>query len=263
MKGITIDLAAAHALQSLTPRTVALIASIPDLDVPISSSDWTLGEAAVHLVFGARDYSEHARGAQRCYRINPADTAGNHDELASIAQRDRPALDTELQLGIDAFLDATEGRTAEDLLPWHVGSLSCASMTGLLLGEQLLHGYDMAQTLDAEWPIEAEPARLVVEAWLPLLPRLVDSAAVEGIAVSYELIVDGGPSVIARFCDGVSIDLSEDGPVDCRLSGDPISWLLALYGRVGWENLLRTGGVKMTYGDTALGAGFKRLLRNP
>ena len=118
MKGITIDLAAAHALQSLTPRTVALIASIPDLDVPISSSDWTLGEAAVHLVFGARDYSEHARGAQRCYRINPADTTGNHDELASISQRDRPALDTELQLGIDAFLDATEGRTAEDLLPW-------------------------------------------------------------------------------------------------------------------------------------------------
>ena len=92
------------------------------------------------------------------------------------SQRDRPALDTELQFGIDAFLDATEGRTAEDLLPWHVGSLSCAGMTGLLLGEQLLHGYDMAQTLVAEWPIEAEPARLVVEACLPLLPRLVDSA---------------------------------------------------------------------------------------
>jgi hypothetical protein len=88
--------------------------------------------------------------------------------------------------------------------------------------------------------------------------------AAKGIAASYELAVDGGPSVIARFCDGtVSTDLSEDGPVDCRFSGDPVSWLLALYGRVGWEKLLRTGGIQMTYGDTALGAGFKRLLRNP
>jgi hypothetical protein len=74
-----------------------------------------------------------------------------------MVQGDNPALYTKLQLGIDTFLDATEGRTAEDLLPWHVGSLSCASMTGLLIGEQLLHGYDIAQTLVAEWPIEAEP----------------------------------------------------------------------------------------------------------
>ena len=65
-----------------------MIASIPDLDVPIASA---VGEAAAHLVFGARDYSEHARGAQRCYRINPADTAGSHDELASMVQRDSPA----------------------------------------------------------------------------------------------------------------------------------------------------------------------------
>ena len=87
MKEITIDLAAARrALRSLTPRTVALIASIPDLAVPIASSDGTVGEAVAHLVFGARDYSEHARGAQRCHRINPADTAGSHDELASMVQ---------------------------------------------------------------------------------------------------------------------------------------------------------------------------------
>ncbi len=48
----------------------------------------------------------------------------------------------------------------------------------------------------------------------------------------------------------------------CRLSGDPVSWLLA-HGRVGWEELLRTGRVTVTAGDAALGAGFKRLLRNP
>jgi hypothetical protein len=72
-------------------------------------------------------------------------------------------------------------------------------MTGLLIGEQLLHGYDMAQTLVAEWPSRPNP-----------------------------------PGWSLRPAYTVSIDLSEDGPVDCRLSGDPVSWLLALYGRVGW-----------------------------
>jgi uncharacterized membrane protein len=70
--------------------------------------------------------------------------------------------------------------------------------------------------------------------------------------------------VVARFRDGtVSIDPSENGPIDCQLSGDPVSWLLALYGRVSWEELLRTGRVTVAGGDAALSAGFKRLLRNP
>ena len=44
-------------------------------------------------------------------------------------------------------------------------------------------------------------------------PRRAGVDGPRGIAASYELAVDGGPSVIARFCDGtVSIDLSEDGP---------------------------------------------------
>jgi hypothetical protein len=92
-------------------------------------------------------------------------------------QRDRPALDAELGLCIDAFLDATEGAPPRTCLPWHVGSLSCASMTALRIGEQLLHGYDIAQALVAEWPIETEAARLVVQTWLPILPLFVDSAA--------------------------------------------------------------------------------------
>ncbi|MGH3901752.1 MAG: SCP2 sterol-binding domain-containing protein [Pseudonocardiaceae bacterium] len=122
----------------------------------------------------------------------------------------------------------------------------------------------MAQALAAEWPIQTEPAQLAVQAVLPLLPALVDSEAAKGVDATYELAVRGGPRVTARFRDGTgSIDPSEHGPVDCRLSGDPVDWLLALYGRVGWEEFLRAGRVTVTDGDATLGAGFKRLLRNP
>lgn len=266
MSGTTVDLVAARqALRALTPRTVALVSSIVEPDISMSGSEWTVGEAAAHLVFGAKDYSDHARGVDQCYSIDPTDRAGSHRRsLAAMAKRGSHQLGAELQLDIGAFLDATEGRTAEDLLPWHRRSLPCATMTCLLIGEQLLHGYDMAQALGAEWPIETEPARLAVQALLPLLPALVDSGAAKGVNASYELAVHGGPRVVARFRDGTgSIDPSDDGFVDCRLSSDPIDWLLALYGRVGWETLLRTGRVTVTDGDATLGAGFKRLLRNP
>ncbi len=259
MSWTTVDLAAARrTLRALTPHTVALLASMANPGVPMSGSEWTVGEAAAHLVFGAKDYSEHARGVERCYRIDPTDMAGSHRrDLATMAERDSHQLGAEFQLGICAFLDATEERAAEDLLTWHGRSLSsCATMTGLLIGEQLLHGYDIAQALDAEWPIETEPARLVVQAVLPLLPALVDSEAAKGVNATYELAVRGGPRVMARFRDGTgSIDPLENGPVDCRFSGDPVAWLLALYGRVDWEELLRTGRVTVTDGDAALGAG--------
>ncbi len=39
-----------------------------------------------------------------------------------------------------------------------------------------------------------------------------------------------------------SIGPPDSGIAGCRLSGDPVAWLLALYGRVGWEELLRRAG---------------------
>jgi SCP-2 sterol transfer family len=137
-------------------------------------------------------------------------------------------------------------------------------MTGLLIGEQLLHGYDIAQTLGAEWPIGEEPARLTVQAVLPTLPALVDGEAAKSVDAAYEPAVDGGPRVMARFRHGAgSIGPPEGAAIDCQLSGDPVAWLLALYGRVGWEQLLHTGRVKVTIGDAVLGGTFKKLLRNP
>jgi hypothetical protein len=38
---------------------------------------------------------------------------------------------------------------------------------------------------------------------------------------------------------------------------------MALCGRIGWAELMRTGQVTATGGDAALGAGYKRLVRNP
>jgi hypothetical protein len=266
MSGTTFNLAAARRiLHELTPRTAVLIGSMTDLGISIPGSEWTVGEAAAHLALGAELYAQYAHGIERPASIDRADLAGSRRrKQAERMTRGARQLGADLQLGIDSFLTATEGRVAEDLLPWHQGTLPCITMTGLLIGEQLLHGYDIAQAINVEWPIGDQPARRTVQAVLPVLPALVDSEATKSINATYELAIDGGPRVIVRFPDGTaSVDPAAGTAIDCQLSGDPVAWLLALYGRVSWEQLLHTGRVRVTSGDTALGKAFKQLLRNP
>jgi len=266
MSGTSFTLAdARRTLHELTLRTVMLIGSITDPGIPIPDSEWTVGQAAAHLAVGAQLYAQYAQGIARPALIDRTDLAGSHRrKLAELTTQDTPQLGADLKLGIDTFLTAIEERGAEELLPWHEGTLPCITMTGLLIGEQLLHGYDIAQALDTEWPIGDQPARLTVQAIRPMLPALVDREAATRINTAYELAIDGGPRVIVRFHDGTaSIGPADETTIDCQLSGDPVAWLLAIYGRVSWEQLLRIGRVRVTSGDAALGKAFKQLLRNP
>jgi hypothetical protein len=98
MSWITIDLASARrTLQEFTPRTVALVSSIPDLDTPMAGSDWALGKAAAHLVLGAVDYTEHAKGVEQCYQMDPTGMAGSQRRnLTAMVERYGPTLGTEL-----------------------------------------------------------------------------------------------------------------------------------------------------------------------
>jgi uncharacterized protein (TIGR03083 family) len=267
MRAIVVDLGAARrALEAATLPTAELIRSITDPDVPISGSEWTVGEAAAHLAMGAEGYAEYARGVEPDYPVDPTDMPGsNRRKLAAMSERDGRKLGARLEQGIIVFLAATKGRAAQDLLPWHGGrSLPCATLTCLRLGEQLVHGYDIAGALGVPWPIDAEAARLVIQGVSPVLPGLVNGDAACNVRATYELAVRGGPRIAARFNDGtLTLGAADDGPVDCCLSGDPVAWLLALYGRSAWEDLMRTGAVAVTGGDAVLGAAFKHLLRNP
>jgi hypothetical protein len=267
MSPIIVDLAAARrVLEAVTPSTAELVRSTTAPGVPISGSEWNVGEAAAHLCMGAEAYSEYARGLEGPHPVDPTDMPGsNRRRLVAMTERDPGKLSVRLEQGVSVFLDATERRAAQEPLLWHGGRLlPCATLTCLLLGEQLVHGYDIAQALSAIWPIGADAARIVVQGVAPIVPFLVDGETARNVRVSYELMVHGGPPIVARFYDGtLTVGSSDNGPVDCRLSGDPVAWLLALYGRVTWENLLRTGTVVVSGGDALIGAGFKHLLRNP
>lgn len=244
---------------------MALLRRIADPDIPIPGSEWTVGEAAAHLAIGAEGYSEYARGLERRYRVDPADVPGSHRRaLAAMPERDGHKLAEMLEAATALFLEVTGGRAADDSLRWHGDlTLSCATTTCTMLGEQLLHGWDIAVTTDFGWDIGAGDARLVVAGVAPIL-ELRNRNGDPGVDVQYELDVEGGPHLFAAFRDGtLALRPSPSGPVHCALSGDPVTWLLSVYGRVPWDEVLRTGRITVRRGDAALAARFKRLLLNP
>ena len=140
---------------------------------------------------------------------------------------------------------------------------SCATTTCTLLAEQLLHGWDIAQTIRVPWDIGLGDARLVIAGVAPIFELRNRDGRAE-VEVEYELAVEGGPHLFALFRHGkLGISTSPSGAVDCRLGGDPVTWLLALYGRAPWNDLLDSGKITVDGGDAELAVEFKRLLRNP
>lgn len=260
-----VDVAAARrALVDQTPRTMALLVGITDPSIPIPGSEWTVGEAAAHLAIGAEGYSEYARGLERRNPVELGDVPGSHRRaLDAMPERDGRKLAEMLEAGIEVFLDATDGRSADDRLRWHGDmTLSCVTTTCTLLGEQLLHGWDIAQTHHAPWDIGPAAARLVIAGVAPIF-ELRNRDGDPEVEAEYELDVDGGPRLFALFRHGkLRISPSPSRTADCRFGGDPVTWLLALYGRVPWDHLLDSGKITGE-GDGDLAARFKALLRNP
>jgi uncharacterized protein (TIGR03083 family) len=243
-----------------------LLRGITDPSIPIPGSEWTVGEAAAHLAIGAEGYSEYARGLERRCPVDLADIPGSHRRaFAAMPERDGRKLAQMLETDIELFLAATEGRSADDPLRWHNNlTLSCGATTCTLLGEQLLHGWDIAQTLRAPWDIGADAARLVIAGVAPIFELRVNRSGGAEVEAEYELAVEGGPHVFASFRHGkLSLGPSPSGAVDCRLGGDPVTWLLALYGRAPWDELLKTGKITVGGRDPDLAVKFKSLLRNP
>ena len=128
---------------------------------------------------------------------------------------------------------------------YHLGGLAC-----ILLGEQVIHGYDMATALGQPWPIDPAHAQLVLYGYGPIYGLVLNPETTAGLCAAYGIEMRGGGSLTIRFVDGC-YELIEGitGPVDCELSVDPVAFLLVGTGRMSrYEavalGLLSLGGAK-------------------
>jgi hypothetical protein len=230
-----------------------------------------VAETAAHLVgdvqhyteflTGERDPSEYLDASSQATSTTERNAIGNARLLVDFPERDLGRLADLLPTSIEAFVEESGKRSDTERILTATGlSMTVPEMSTSLLGEQLVHGFDIARAVGRNWPISRQDALLVLSGSVSLMPAFVDREATRGLHVSYELRFRGGPRYRLAIDDGSATVSAAGEKVDCWISADPVSFLLVGYGRIGqWGQAFRgrlvSGGHKPW-----LGLKFGRLI---
>ncbi len=276
---VTDQSAARAALLRAAERVARLLRPLrpEDMAVKVPGSEWTVEQVAAHLIEVGRMYTEAATGregsgATYLPEVGPFQrriAALNERAIAEVLQGGTNRLGDDILADVDAYLRATEGRAGESVIstPWFgPGDVkTLEALTGVLLGELVVHGYDMAKALRLPWPIDRADARAIVARVFPaMIPLLADPEAIGRTRAAYDIWVRGGGRFVVRFENGAARTEPYSGQrVDCHIVGDPVSWLLVGYGRVSqWGPIAR--GKLLAWGRKPwLGTRFKSMVTNP
>ncbi|MEU5539643.1 maleylpyruvate isomerase family mycothiol-dependent enzyme, partial [Streptomyces sp. NPDC020362] len=225
-------------------RTAALLRTVPTPGARVPGLEWTVAETAAHLVAEVRHYTGFAAGTARAQDVlntltvgpgaapGEVNAAANARALAEFTERDPAVLADALEAGVEEFAAAVAGLPpAQPILTTNGLTMTAPVMTAALLGEQLVHGLDVARAVQVPWRIQRREAQLVVEGVLAMAAGYVDRRRTAGLRVSYELRFRGGPRHRFVVRDGTARVTPAGDPVDCVISADPVAFLLVGYGR--------------------------------
>jgi uncharacterized protein (TIGR03083 family) len=248
-----------NALCGAVARSADLWRRIDKPDAPAPGLIWTAAETAAHVVGDLRDYTQaltrHANGymthANRPTESPSALSAKvNARHLEEVPERSLHRLADMLEVAADAYLNAAvnadpgvEIATPNGLV------IGPATMAALLLGEQVIHGLDIARTAKIPWPIADADAYLVIPGVLSVAPQYVRPNRAAGVHISFELRMRGGPSYRLAVDDGTATVSAAGTKADCVITADAVAFLLLGYGRISQlspvlRGQLRPGGRK-------------------
>jgi len=239
---VPLDLPATRAaLEVVGRRLVGLLAAVPDPQAPTRGLAWTLGETSLHIAGGPARYADFAGGRalpEPAIDLSPV----NAQRMDADPERAPSVLARRLAAKTHRYLAETAELPATHPVPFFGGlTIELAAQSAILLGEFVVHGYDVARSIGRPWPIEAAHARLIVAGVTAVLPRYVDRERAAGLSASYEVRLRGGPRFQVRFDRGTAVvGPPQPGAADCRLTVDPVTFLLAMYWRGSqWPGILR------------------------
>ncbi|MFJ6247279.1 MULTISPECIES: maleylpyruvate isomerase N-terminal domain-containing protein [unclassified Streptomyces] len=253
------------ALAAAVPRLVALLRAVPDPDAGSGVPEWTVGDvgthlAAVYLAYTslvspdeAVEWGDVLRsgggtpgGGTFVERI----TAMNARSVTLFGGEDRAKLPDFVAERGETFLRVTEGLAPDTPVsaPWY-GEVpfTLATVTGLLLGETLVHGLDVARGARLPWPIGDDEARLVLGQSMPtMMAAALDPVRARGVRIAFDLAVRGGPRLAVVVDDG-TVTVTRDAPpraYDCRIVASSAAFLLVSFRRTPVWKAVATGRMR-------------------
>jgi hypothetical protein len=136
-------------------------------------------------------------------------------------------------------------------------------MTCLLLGEQLVHGLDIARAAHLPWSIRNDDALLVIPAALSLAPTYLRPSRSKKTNISFELRMRGGCRYRTAITHGTGVVTEAGEKADCVITADPVAFLLIGFGRVPQFPQILRGKLRAGGRKPWLAAKFGSLLESP
>jgi hypothetical protein len=269
------DAAARAALAAAVGRSAQLWRSIVDSSAPVPGLAWTAGQTAAHVVADMGEYTQvltsHANRETAELNIpdgSPAKArnSANDRHLVDLPERDMRRLADLLEETATKYLaaaSATEVSERVALLTADGLVLEPAVMTCLLLGEQLVHGLDIARAAHRRWSIEPDDALLVIPAVLSLVPKYLRPSRTTKANISFELRLRGAPRYRLAIANGTGVVTVAGEKADCVITADPVTFLLLGLNRIPQLPQLLRGKLRAGGRKPWLAAKFGTLLESP
>jgi hypothetical protein len=251
--GPTDDTRRAHeatkdALRAAAGRVGELLSGV-DADAPVPGLAWTAAETAAHMVGELRDYGQALTRHTNGYLTHPNPTEDspsrmgalvNARQLTEVTERNMSRLAVLLENAVLAYLAAAEAAADTARIPIANGlMLNPSTMTSLLLGEQVIHGLDIARAAKLRWDIAPRDALLVVPAALSVAPQYLRPSAIAA-RVSFELRIRGANPYRMAVDRGTAVVTHAGERSDCVITADPVAFMLVGFGRISqWSPILR------------------------
>ncbi len=231
------------AIDRLGERFAALVTSAPDPAAPIPDSAWTVRDATAHVVSVARRYIDGPEG-RGTWVPDPRDLAALNDtQIEALGDLDMGELAARLRRDLTALAAQLRAYgTAPPSFRFHGGEPVAADVAlGILLGELVVHGWDIARAVARPWPIDPGDVELILDGVEPILPGWVDHEHAGDLTAIFEVRLRGGSTRRWSFRNGRldTTSPSTDRP-DVHISADPAALLLVFYRRESqWSHIAR------------------------
>jgi uncharacterized protein (TIGR03083 family) len=233
-----------HEVVATTQRVGDLLRDAPDGNATVPPLTWTVAEVGAHLVSLPRRY----RAQMEAPAQFPGSMAAfNQAANEAVELRSPTALADAIEVEVGDFMERL-GNDAAAPFPFYGLTHTVAGISGILLGELLIHGLDLARLLGRPWPITRPQALAAMAGTLPALTNFTDTAVAGSATGTYHLHPRGGDDWTVHVVDGAAfIEPGQPVRADLHVSADPVAYLLVGYGRRSqWRALL--GGQIVAWG---------------